>query len=135
MYGSMAAFGDMTVGRKVYVHMNNTNPVLRPYSDERAAVEAAGWTVAEDGMGNRHMTASPAKFEARLRQIGKERYHDKHPFHILLHFRRLHPRSGACVGDQSVLLSSQHPHERCRLHEPRRRPRAAPRVAFADRRS
>lgn len=48
--GSMAAFGDMTVGRKVYVHMNNTNPVLRPYSDERAAVEAAGWTVAEDGM-------------------------------------------------------------------------------------
>jgi len=26
-----------------------------------------------------------ADFEARLRQIGAERYHDKHPFHALLH--------------------------------------------------
>lgn len=48
--GSMAAFDDVSVGRKVYVHMNNTNPVLRPASDERRAVQAAGWTVAEDGM-------------------------------------------------------------------------------------
>lgn len=39
------------------------------------------------------MTATPAEFEARLRQIGKERYHDKHPFHILLH-------SGGCTPDQ-----------------------------------
>lgn len=31
------------------------------------------------------MTASRAEFEARLRQIGAERYHDKHPFHDLLH--------------------------------------------------
>lgn len=28
---------------------------------------------------------SPADFEARLRAIGDERYHDKHPFHIKLH--------------------------------------------------
>ena len=27
----------------------------------------------------------PAEFERRLRQIGVERYHDKHPFHRLLH--------------------------------------------------
>lgn len=39
------------------------------------------------------MTASKAEFEARLRQIGAERYHDKHPFHILLH-------SGGCTPDQ-----------------------------------
>ena len=39
------------------------------------------------------MTASREEFEARLRQIGKERYHDKHPFHILLH-------SGGCTPDQ-----------------------------------
>ncbi|MGN6552007.1 MAG: pyrroloquinoline-quinone synthase PqqC [Pararhizobium sp.] len=32
-------------------------------------------------------------FEARLRRIGEERYHDKHPFH-----RRLH--SGGCTPDQ-----------------------------------
>ena len=28
---------------------------------------------------------TPAEFEQRLRQIGEERYHDKHPFHIALH--------------------------------------------------
>ncbi len=36
---------------------------------------------------------SAAGFEARLRQIGTERYHDKHPFHQLLH-------SGGCTIDQ-----------------------------------
>ena len=48
--GSMAAFAGLDVGRKVYVHMNNTNPVWLPESPERAAVEAAGWEVAHDGM-------------------------------------------------------------------------------------
>ncbi len=28
---------------------------------------------------------SPGELEAKLRKIGDERYHDKHPFHILLH--------------------------------------------------
>jgi pyrroloquinoline-quinone synthase len=37
--------------------------------------------------------ASRTDFEARLRQIGAERYHDKHPFHHLLH-------SGGCTSDQ-----------------------------------
>ena len=32
-------------------------------------------------------------FEARLRRIGDERYHDKHPFHHMLH-------SGGCTEDQ-----------------------------------
>jgi pyrroloquinoline-quinone synthase len=32
-------------------------------------------------------------FEARLRRIGEDRYHDKHPFHHLLH-------SGGCTPDQ-----------------------------------
>ena len=48
--GSIAAFADLDVGRKIYVHMNNTNPVWRPDSPERAEVEAAGWEVAHDGM-------------------------------------------------------------------------------------
>jgi pyrroloquinoline quinone biosynthesis protein B len=48
--GSIAAFVGMDIGRKIYVHMNNTNPVLRPDSAERAQAEAAGWTIAEDGM-------------------------------------------------------------------------------------
>lgn len=48
--GSMAAFAPLDVGRKVFVHINNTNPVLIESSDERRAVEAAGWEVAHDGM-------------------------------------------------------------------------------------
>lgn len=47
--GSMERLGGFR-GRKVYIHINNTNPVLQPSSDERGAVEAAGWTVATDGM-------------------------------------------------------------------------------------
>ncbi len=37
--------------------------------------------------------AAMSEFEARLRRIGAERYHDKHPFHQLLH-------SGGCTLDQ-----------------------------------
>ncbi len=48
--GSLAAFDTLDVGRKVYVHMNNTNPVLRPASPERARAQAAGWTIGQDGM-------------------------------------------------------------------------------------
>jgi pyrroloquinoline quinone biosynthesis protein B len=36
--------------RRVYVHINNTNPVLRPGSPERAQVEAAGIVIGEDKM-------------------------------------------------------------------------------------
>ncbi len=36
---------------------------------------------------------SPENFEARLRAIGDKQYHDKHPFHDLLH-------SGGCTPDQ-----------------------------------
>jgi pyrroloquinoline quinone biosynthesis protein B len=36
--------------RRFFVHINNTNPILVEDSPERAAVVAAGWQVAEDGM-------------------------------------------------------------------------------------
>ena len=48
--GSLKAFATLDVARKIYVHINNTNPVLREGSTERAEVEAAGWEVAYDGM-------------------------------------------------------------------------------------
>ena len=35
---------------KVFIHINNTNPVLRPDSEERAKAEAAGWIVGQDGL-------------------------------------------------------------------------------------
>jgi len=48
--GSLAQLEGMRAGRKVYIHVNNTNPILREDSAERAAVAAAGWDVAWDGM-------------------------------------------------------------------------------------
>ncbi len=48
--GSMAAFEDLEVERKVFIHINNSNPALLDNSSEREAVEAAGWDVAFDGM-------------------------------------------------------------------------------------
>lgn len=48
--GSLAAFAELSIGQKIFVHMNNTNPVLRPESEERAAAEAAGWIIGQDGM-------------------------------------------------------------------------------------
>ena len=41
---------DLGIGRKIYVHINNTNPVLIEDSPERAKVEAAGWEVSCDGL-------------------------------------------------------------------------------------
>jgi pyrroloquinoline quinone biosynthesis protein B len=48
--GTLAAFAHLGVRRKILIHMNNTNPVLLEDSAERAAVDAAGWEVAYDGM-------------------------------------------------------------------------------------
>ena len=48
--GSIAAFEGVEVGQKIFVHMNNTNPVLRPGSSEKKQAEQAGWIVAQDGM-------------------------------------------------------------------------------------
>ncbi|WP_095590301.1 pyrroloquinoline quinone biosynthesis protein PqqB [Actibacterium ureilyticum] len=48
--GSLAAFAGIDVGRKIYVHMNNSNPVLDPASTERANAEATGWTIGQDQM-------------------------------------------------------------------------------------
>jgi pyrroloquinoline quinone biosynthesis protein B len=47
--GSMAALESLGIRRKVFVHVNNSNPVLRPGSPERQAVEAAGWIIPQAG--------------------------------------------------------------------------------------
>jgi len=48
--GTIAAFADLGVRRKVLIHINNSNPVLLEDAPERKQVEAAGWEVACDGM-------------------------------------------------------------------------------------
>ena len=48
--GTLAAFADLGVTRKVLIHINNSNPVLIEDSPERARATAQGWEVAHDGM-------------------------------------------------------------------------------------
>jgi pyrroloquinoline quinone biosynthesis protein B len=47
--GTLATLTGLS-GRRLLIHINNTNPVLIEGSPERAHVTAAGWEVAEDGM-------------------------------------------------------------------------------------
>ena len=48
--GTLSAFRTLGIRRKIMLHINNSNPILLDDSPERAAVEAAGWEVAYDGM-------------------------------------------------------------------------------------
>jgi pyrroloquinoline quinone biosynthesis protein B len=48
--GSLAGLSNVRAKRKIFTHINNTNPILRDGSAERRAVESAGWTVAYDGL-------------------------------------------------------------------------------------
>lgn len=48
--GSLPALAGVALARRIYVHVNNTNPILVEGSPERRLVEAAGWEVGTDGM-------------------------------------------------------------------------------------
>ena len=48
--GAMAGLSRLKIGQKVFLHINNSNPVLRPGSDERYRAEEAGWQIGRDGM-------------------------------------------------------------------------------------
>jgi pyrroloquinoline quinone biosynthesis protein B len=52
MYGEdgvMAAFEPLGVKRKVFIHINNSNPAHLPRAPERITLESAGWDVARQG--------------------------------------------------------------------------------------
>jgi pyrroloquinoline quinone biosynthesis protein B len=48
--GTIVAFDDLGVGRRIFIHINNSNPVLLDDSPERHIANAAGWEIAYDGM-------------------------------------------------------------------------------------
>lgn len=48
--GSIAALSQVDGGRRVFVHINNSNPTLVEGSPQLAFVQRAGWDVAFDGM-------------------------------------------------------------------------------------
>jgi len=47
--GSMAKLAQLRHPRKIYIHVNNTNPMLDEASEEHRQVRDAGWEIAEDG--------------------------------------------------------------------------------------
>jgi pyrroloquinoline quinone biosynthesis protein B len=48
--GSLRALAGVRATKRIYIHINNTNPLLRPHSPERTEAEAGGWEIAYDGM-------------------------------------------------------------------------------------
>jgi pyrroloquinoline quinone biosynthesis protein B len=48
--GSLAQLGVLSIERIIYIHINNTNPILIENSLQRHAVEERGFAVAFDGM-------------------------------------------------------------------------------------
>jgi pyrroloquinoline quinone biosynthesis protein B len=48
--GSVAALRGLSCGRRIFIHINNTNPLLNEDGPERQTVAREGWEVAYDGM-------------------------------------------------------------------------------------
>jgi pyrroloquinoline quinone biosynthesis protein B len=48
--GAITALSGLGIDRKVFLHINNSNPVLLHDSAERKAAEHAGWQIPADGM-------------------------------------------------------------------------------------
>ena len=47
--GAIAALAGLDIGRKVFLHINNSNPALLRTSPERQIAEKAGWQIPADG--------------------------------------------------------------------------------------
>lgn len=47
--GSLARLAQLRRPRKIYIHINNTNPMLNEAGPEYRRVREAGWEIAEDG--------------------------------------------------------------------------------------
>ncbi len=106
-HGAIESLAGLDIGRKIFLHINNSNPALLHDSAEREAVERAGWQIPADGMEITVVNAKTAnamtafsiggslplnnaeELEAALRHIGATRYHNLHPFHRLLHGGKL----------------------------------------------
>jgi len=48
--GSLELLSSLPIDRKVYIHINNTNPILLEDSPERRLLEQHGIEVAADGL-------------------------------------------------------------------------------------
>ncbi|MFP6681569.1 MAG: pyrroloquinoline quinone biosynthesis protein B, partial [Gammaproteobacteria bacterium] len=48
--GTLAALSDLGIKRKIFIHINTTNPILIEDTKERKIVESQGWEVSYDRM-------------------------------------------------------------------------------------
>ena len=103
----MALLKQVRRPRKILLHVNNTNPILDRDSSEHRQVLEAGWEIAEDGWDiqlwkkQASSITRPPRFSdsselltreqllGKLHAIGAERYHHRHPFHLLMHEGKL----------------------------------------------
>jgi pyrroloquinoline quinone biosynthesis protein B len=49
MSGAIESLAGLDIGRKIFLHINNSNPALLRDSAERSMAEHAGWQIAADG--------------------------------------------------------------------------------------
>jgi len=47
--GAIASLADLAIDRKIFLHINNSNPALLTASRERKLAEGAGWQIGADG--------------------------------------------------------------------------------------
>lgn len=47
--GAISALDGLDIDRKIFLHINNSNPALLPASPERKLLERAGWQIPSDG--------------------------------------------------------------------------------------
>jgi len=48
-HGAIESLAGLDIGRKMFLHINNSNPALLAGSDERKELEQAGWQIPADG--------------------------------------------------------------------------------------
>jgi pyrroloquinoline quinone biosynthesis protein B len=48
-HGAIESLGGLDIARKVFLHINNSNPAWLKGSDQRKALERAGWQIPADG--------------------------------------------------------------------------------------
>jgi pyrroloquinoline quinone biosynthesis protein B len=48
-HGAIESLSGLDIGKRMFLHINNSNPALLEGSDERTALEHAGWQIPADG--------------------------------------------------------------------------------------
>lgn len=49
--GSLQKLSSLRIPRRIFIHINNTNPMLDETSPEYREIQDAGWEIAQDGQG------------------------------------------------------------------------------------